>query len=95
LRRFGWANLPKFRDNFGERDFFVKIGDFLAVGAVIGEPVSVAEFPVQRENTAKFGRLRRVMTIQPSHSRANSGRFQSIPSKSEEGILLSGTGNCT
>jgi hypothetical protein len=26
----GGANLRKFRDNFGERDFFVKTGDYLA-----------------------------------------------------------------
>ena len=32
----------------------------LAVEAVIGEPVSVCVFPVSRENTGKFWRLRPV-----------------------------------
>ena len=62
----------------------------LAVGAVIGQPVSVLEFPVQRENTGKFSRLRRVMAMQPSHSRANSRCFH--PLKSEQGISLTEQG---
>jgi len=39
----------------------------LAVEAVIGELVSVSEFPVSWENTGKFCRSRLVMAIQPSH----------------------------
>jgi hypothetical protein len=37
----------------------------LAVEAVIGEPVSGSVFPVWRENTGKFCRLRPVRAMQP------------------------------
>jgi hypothetical protein len=38
---------------------------YLAVEAVIGEPVSGSVFPVLRENTGKFCRLRPVRAMQP------------------------------
>jgi hypothetical protein len=46
---------------------YLKIVELLAVEAVIGELVSFSEFPVSRENTGKFCRLRLLMAIQPSH----------------------------
>ena len=44
-----------------------KIKANLAVEAVIGEPVSISYFPVSREDTGKFCRLRSEMAMQPSH----------------------------
>ena len=38
----------------GIRSADFEISQILAVEAVIGEPVSVSEFPVSRENTGKF-----------------------------------------
>jgi hypothetical protein len=48
----------------------------LVVEAVIGEPVSVSEFPVSRENTGKFAALRLVMR-DPALALAN--KFKVFP----------------
>jgi hypothetical protein len=52
---------------------------FLAVEAVIGEPVSVSEFPVSRESTGNFCRLSPVIAIQLCHLRTNSRPSHQIP----------------
>ena len=60
--------------------------------AVIGEPVSVSEFPVSRENTGKFCRLRLVMAI-PALALAN--KFKLFPPNSlriKQGISLTEQG---
>ena len=69
------TNPRKLRDNLVERNFSVKQSDYMAVEAVIGEPVSVSEFPVSRENTGKFCRLRLVRRSSPRISK----QIQSVP----------------
>jgi hypothetical protein len=57
----------------------------MAVEAVIGEPASVSEFPVSRENTGKFP-LEAGKGV-PAHTLAN--KFKAFPPNS----LRIGTGN--
>jgi hypothetical protein len=64
----------------------------LAVEAVIGEPVSVSEFSVSRENTGNFCLLSPVIAMQLSHSPTNSRPSHPIPEESEQGISLTEQG---
>jgi arylsulfatase A-like enzyme len=52
--------------------YFDQAGNLLAVEAVIGEPFSASYFPVSRENTGKFGRLRPRTAIRPRLCDGNS-----------------------
>ena len=79
------TNPRKLRDNLVERNFSVKQSDYMAVEAVIGEPVSVSHFPVVRENTGNFGARGWLWRSCPRISE----QIQIVPSDS----LTFGTGN--
>jgi hypothetical protein len=64
----------------------------LAVEAVICEPVSGAIFPVSRENTGKFRRLRQLWRRAVARSPEFSTRCLSIPWQSKQGIPMTEQG---
>ena len=60
--------------------------------AVIVEPVSIAEFPANREISREFRHIRALGAMLKASTRANSKAFSRIPYASEQGIILTEQG---
>jgi hypothetical protein len=76
--------------------------DWVVAYAVHVEPVSVAQFPANREKNREFRQIRPLCEIFKADTRANSEACSEIPCATEQGIISeeqgilgAGTGNFT
>ena len=63
--------------------------------AVPVEPVSIPEFPANREINREFRRIRPPGAILKADTRVNSAAYSEIPYATEQGIFAKEQGICT
>jgi hypothetical protein len=67
----------------------------MVADAVDLEPVSVSEFPANREINREFCKIQRSATNLRSRTRANPMACSEIPYSAEQGIFAQEQGSCT